>query len=104
MAELDVIQHTPSMQIDPALLTLCSGVVGVIIGAALGAWLTAAFGYTFQKKLLLQQLDFFRQQAQVDAALRQKIHDQTIEAIHEIRHQIHSGFELARLHPRGDLR
>ena len=87
------------MNIDPALLTLCSGIVGVIIGAALGAWLTAAFAYTFQKKLLRQQLDFFREQADAEAALRQKIHDETIEAIHEIRHQIHQGFELARLYP-----
>ena len=87
------------MNIDPALLTLCSGIIGVIIGAVLGAWLTAAFAYTFQKKLLRQQLDFFREQSETEATLRQKNHEQTIEAIREIRHQIHTGFELARLYP-----
>lgn len=44
------------MNIDPALLTLCSGIIGVLIGAVLGAWLTAAFAYSFQKKLLRKDL------------------------------------------------
>jgi membrane protein DedA with SNARE-associated domain len=83
------------MIIAPALLTLCSGIIGVLIGAGLSAWLT----YGFQKKLLRQQLDYFKQQAEADAAVREKIHAETIAALHEIRHQIHNGFELARLHP-----
>jgi hypothetical protein len=90
------------MNIDPALLTLCSGLIGVLVGTALSTWLT----YGFQKKLLRQQLDYLTQQAQVDAKLREKIHAETITALHEIRHQIHNGFELARLasaglHPTG---
>jgi hypothetical protein len=83
------------VNIDTALLTLCSGLIGVLVGTALSAWLT----YGFQKKLLRQQLDYFKQQAEADAKLREKIHAETIAALHEIRHQIHNGFELARLHP-----
>jgi membrane protein DedA with SNARE-associated domain len=83
------------MNIDPAILTLFSGIIGVLVGAALSAWLT----YGFQKRLLRQQLDYLKQQAEADAALREKIHGEIITALHEIRHQIHNGFELARLHP-----
>ena len=83
------------MNIDPAILTLFSGIIGVLVGAALSAWLT----YGFQKRLLRQQLDYLKQQAEADVALREKIHAETITALQEIRHQIHNGFELARLHP-----
>jgi hypothetical protein len=79
----------------PALLTLSSGIIGVLIGAALSAWLT----YGFQKRLLEQQLDYLKKQAEADALVRERIHAETIAALKEVRHQIHTGFELARLHP-----
>jgi hypothetical protein len=83
------------MDMSSALLTLCSGIVGVVVGATLTAWLT----YGYQKKLLRQQLDFLTQQAAADAALRKIIHAETIDALKEIRHQIHIELEAARVSP-----
>jgi uncharacterized membrane-anchored protein YhcB (DUF1043 family) len=61
------------------------GVGGAIIGTIIGAFISARLTYSFQKKLLEQQLDFQKQQAEADTILRKQIHDETIETIKSLR-------------------
>jgi len=68
--------------------TLFVGVGGVVIGALL----TAALTYGFQKKLLEQQLSFLRRQAELDAELRKQIHEEQVKVFGEFRNMVNTRF------------
>jgi hypothetical protein len=53
------------------------------LGAAIGAWIGARLTYEFQKKLLKQQLDFQRDQAELDAKQRDQISSSLFAVIHD---------------------
>ena len=57
------------------------GGAGAIV---LGSLLTVILTFRFQKKLLQQQLDFNKKQADADAAQRKQIHNEQIAVIKEL--------------------
>jgi uncharacterized membrane-anchored protein YhcB (DUF1043 family) len=78
---------------------LFAGVGGTVIGTLIGAFISARLTYGFQKKLLKQQLDFQKQQAEADAILRKQIHDETIATIKYLRDTLNTkiGMVVTRL-------
>lgn len=66
------------------------GVGGTVLGTLLGSFITTRLTYGFQKKLLKQQLNFQKEQAEADAIFRKQIHDETIKAIQALRDTIHA--------------
>jgi len=64
---------------------LFAGVGGTVLGTLLGAIIAAKLTYQFQKKLLEQQLDFLKKQADEDLKFRQEIHSETLSNIQELR-------------------
>jgi hypothetical protein len=76
-----------------------AGVGTTILGTLLGVWLAPRITHPFQKqlmqeqlkfqqRLLDQQLEFEKQQAQADAAHRQQMHTEQLEAFKEFRNMI----------------
>jgi hypothetical protein len=76
-----------------------AGVGGTVLGTLIGAYISTRLTYDFQRRLLNQQLDFQKQQAEADAMLRKKIHDETIETIKYLRDTLNVkiGMVVARL-------
>lgn len=75
------------------------GVGGTVLGTLVGAYISTRLTYDFQRRLLNQQLDFQKQQAEADAMLRKEIHDETIETIKYLRDTLNVkiGMVVARL-------
>lgn len=69
---------------------LFAGVGGTVLGTLLGAWLSSRLTYSFQKRLLEQQLQFQKRQADEDAALRRKIYDEWHSIFTEFRNMINT--------------
>lgn len=67
-----------------------SGVGGTILGTLIGAWISCRLTYAFQKKLLDQQLDFQKKQADADALLREKIHAESLQTLQKIQSAINT--------------
>jgi uncharacterized membrane-anchored protein YhcB (DUF1043 family) len=77
-----------------------AGAGAVCLGAVIGAWIGARLTYEFQKKLLQQQLDFQREQAQIDAKQRDEISASLFDVIHNAgQHVKHSIARLNRTPP-----
>lgn len=76
-----------------------AGVGGTVLGSLIGAYIASRLTYGFQKLLLKQQLDFQKQQAEVDAILRKQIHDETIETVKYLRDTLNTkiGMVVSRL-------
>jgi hypothetical protein len=69
---------------------LFAGVGGTVLGTLLGAWLSARLSYGFQQRLLQQQLEFQKQQAEADAAMRRKIYDEGRAVFTEFRNMVNT--------------
>jgi len=67
-----------------------AGAGSIALGTLLGAWLSCRLTYGFQQRLLQQQLDFQKRQAEADAALRKQIHDEFLAAFREFRDMLNS--------------
>ena len=67
-----------------------SGVGSALLGTLVGAWLGCRLTYGFQKRLLQQQLDFHKQQAEADAAQRKQIHDEMLSTFTEFRNMVNT--------------
>jgi hypothetical protein len=65
-----------------------AGVGATILGTLIGAWIAPKLMYPYQKKLLDQQLDFQKRQAEADALQRERISQETTKAIGEVRHML----------------
>lgn len=69
-----------------------TGVGGIILGTLIGSWISCRMTYDFQKRLLQQQLDFQKNQAEEDAAQRELLHKEQLEVFTEFRNMINTRF------------
>jgi hypothetical protein len=67
-----------------------AGVGATLLGTLVGAWISCRMTYDFQKRLLQQQLDFQKQQADADAVLRRKIYDEWIAVFTDFRNMVNT--------------
>jgi|688.fasta_scaffold14131_7 hypothetical protein len=67
-----------------------TGVGGIILGTLIGSWISCRMTYDFQKKLLLQQLDFQRKQSEADTAQREILHKEQLGVFNEFRNMINT--------------
>jgi hypothetical protein len=67
-----------------------AGVGSTLLGTLIGAWLSCRMTYGFQKRLLQQQLDFQKKQAEADAAQRKQIHDEMLASFTEFRNMLNT--------------
>ena len=65
-----------------------AGVGGTVLGTLIGAWVSCRLTYGFQQRLLQQQLDFQKQQAEADALFRKQIHDEELKTLQSIQSSI----------------
>jgi hypothetical protein len=68
------------------------GVGGTVLGALLGAWISSRLTFNFQKRLLQQQLDFQKAQADADAEFRKKMHEEQLKVFREFRDMLNTRF------------
>jgi hypothetical protein len=79
------------------------GVGTTIIGTLFGCWLSAKLNFGFQKKLLNQQLEFLKRQADADATIRQEIHNEWKTIFTEFRNMVNRrAMNLGERHSRSD--
>ena len=71
---------------------LFAGVGGTVLGTLLGAWISARLTFGFQKKLLKQQLDFQKAQAELEAEFRKHMHEEQLAAFREFRNMLNTRF------------
>ena len=64
---------------------LYAGAGASLLGAIVGAWISARLTYGFQKKLLDQQLAFQKQQASLDAEQRKTISEEQMKVLSYLR-------------------
>lgn len=67
-----------------------AGAGAVVLGTLLGSWLTCRLTYSFQKRLLDQQLEFQRKQAESEAEFRRQLHEEWRVVFKEFRDLINS--------------
>ena len=68
---------------------ILAGAITAVLGAAVGAWIAARLTYGFQQKLLRQQLDFQKEQAELDSIQRAAIASELNQKIQLLRDTIH---------------
>lgn len=66
------------------------GIIGTILGALIGAWISSRLTFGFQQRLLQQQLDFHELQNEREAAFRKQMHDEQIAVFKEFRNMINT--------------
>lgn len=69
---------------------LAIGVIGTVLGALVGAWISCRLTYGFQKRLLQQQLEFQKAQSETDALARAKIHAEILATFTEFRNMMNT--------------
>ena len=67
-----------------------TGVGSTAFGALIGAWISSRLTFSFQKRLLQQQLDFQKAQAEADAVARKALHDEQLAAFTEFRNMLNA--------------
>jgi len=83
---------------------LFAGIGGTVLGALIGAWISARLTFGFQKRLLQQQLDFQKAQAQIEAEFRKSMHDEQLRVFREFRDMLNTRFAHLPSALRGELR
>jgi hypothetical protein len=81
-----------------------AGVGGIVLGALLGAWISARLTFDFQKRLLRQQLDFQKAQAELDAEFRKQMHEEQLKVFREFRDMVNTRAAILPSQIRDELR
>ena len=67
-----------------------AGVGGTLLGTLVGVLISCRLTYGFQKRLLEQQIAFQKQQADLDAAQRNQIHNEMLSVFSEFRNMLNT--------------
>jgi hypothetical protein len=80
------------------------GAATTALGTLLGAWVAPRITYRFQKKLLEQQIESSRRQAEQDAEFRKKMHEEQLGMFREFRNMMNTRFAILPGSIRDELR
>jgi hypothetical protein len=81
-----------------------AGVGGTVFGALIGAWISARLTFGFQKQLLRQQLEFQKEQAELDAKFRAQMHEEQLKVFGEFRNMLNTRAAMLPSQIRDELR